>query len=84
MQFKIQCNDIFKVLKEKKNGKARILYLKTSLKKSATRTHCTIEGIQPIFYNSYKCNKTFKNYEFLYSTLVTYNIVHQPYLSKNK
>ena len=33
MQSKSPCNDIFKVLKEKKNGKARILYLKTLLKK---------------------------------------------------
>ena len=40
----------------------------------------TAQGIQPIFYNKYKWNTTFKNSESLWCIHKTYSIAHQLYL----
>ena len=41
-------------------------------------------GIQPIFCNSCKWSITFKNYELLYYSLVTYIILYMKYTSAKK
>ena len=46
--------------------------------------YCTAQGIQPISYNNYKQNVTFKNCDSLCCTTESYNMVHQLYLNKKR